>query len=273
MPELPEVEVVRRGISPTLVGQPLVGVWASGRALRSFQGSAAALEPLRDQVLRSIERRAKTLVFGFDRLSLRLHLGMTGVLRLAARAEPPGPQGDPHLHLVLTFSTHALLLRDPRRFGDLQVCLPGSGWPESASGLEPLHSECTGPSLAQAALGVRQAIKPWLMNGRAVVGVGNIYASEALFRAQIHPARAAGRISQARWNRLVLEVKQVLQEAIDRGGSTLRDFRDHQGEPGDYRQAHQVYGREGAPCPRCARPIRRLVQAQRSTFYCSGCQR
>jgi formamidopyrimidine-DNA glycosylase len=120
---------------------------------------------------------------------------------------------------------------------------------------------------------VRQAVKPWLMSGRAVVGVGNIYASEALFRAQIHPARAAGRISQMRWNRLVDAIKQVLEEAIERGGSTLRDFRGHLGEPGDYREAHQVYGREGLPCPRCERPIRRLVQAQRSTFFCSGCQR
>jgi len=236
------------------------------------------LAPLIGQRLRGVHRRAKTLILEFEGLSLRLHLGMSGVLRLAPRAQAEPPPSEPlrpesHVHLVLTFDSTRLWLRDPRRFGDIQLCRMETDWPESASGLEPLHAQCTGARLAGAARGVRQAVKPWLMSGRAVVGVGNIYASEALFRAQIHPARAAGRISQMRWNRLVDAIKQVLEEAIERGGSTLRDFRGHLGEPGDYREAHQVYGREGLPCPRCERPIRRLVQAQRSTFFCSGCQR
>lgn len=273
MPELPEVEVVRRGIAPVLSGQALQGVWTSGRSLRSFQGSAQALDPLCQQTLRSVSRRSKTLVFEFDRHSLRLHLGMSGALRLYPIGAMPATPPDPHVHLVLTFQSDSLWLRDPRRFGDLQVCTSETAWPESARGLEPLLPECSGLSMAKAACRVRQAIKPWLMSGRAVVGVGNIYASEALFRARIHPTRPAGSISRARWDRLVEAIQQVLTEAIEQGGSTLRDFRGHEGEPGQYRQAHQVYGQEGSACPRCARPIRRMVQAQRSTFFCSGCQR
>ncbi|MEY2777591.1 MAG: bifunctional DNA-formamidopyrimidine glycosylase/DNA-(apurinic or apyrimidinic site) lyase [Pseudomonadota bacterium] len=273
MPELPEVEVVRRGISPVLSGQPLRSVWASGRSLRSFTGDARLLSPLCGQLLRAVSRRSKTLVFDFDHRSLRLHLGMSGVLRISPLAEFSTPPQDPHVHLALRFERSVLWLRDPRRFGDVQLCTPADEWPESARGLEPLEPEFSGAMLAQAACGVRQAVKPWLMSGRVVVGVGNIYASEALFRAQVHPMRAAGRISRARWDRLAEAIQVVLREAIERGGSTLRDFRGHTGEPGDYREAHQVYGREGLQCPQCSRPIRRMVQAQRSTFFCSGCQR
>lgn len=273
MPELPEVEVVRRGIAPILIGQPLVSVWASGKPLRSFSGDSARLQPLIGQYLQSVERRSKTLVLAFDQHHLRLHLGMSGVLRAQAGQASGMQSPDLHTHLVLGFESATLWLRDPRRFGDAQVCPPDADWPASAKGLEPLSGEFTAEAMSTSASGVRQAVKPWLMAGTAVVGVGNIYACEALFRAGIHPARAAGRIAPARMRLLVQVIQAVLSEAIARGGSTLRDFHGHDGEQGLYRADHLVYGRQGHPCPRCQRPIRRIVQAQRSTFYCSGCQR
>ena len=273
MPELPEVEVVRLGLAPELTGQRLMGVWTSGKRLRSFLGQSEGLACLKGQPLLALERRSKILLFQFESHTLRLHLGMSGVLTLEVSVTSLRPAQDPHEHVALQFEKQALWLRDPRRFGDLQLCEPNAPWPPSAQGVEPLSSAFDVQRMMQASAGVRQAVKPWLMAGHAVVGVGNIYASEALHRAGIRPTWAAGRISARRWARLVEEIQAVLREAIEKGGSTLRDFRGHEGRPGEYREAHQVYGREGLPCLSCQQPIRRMVQAQRSTFYCSGCQR
>jgi len=273
MPELPEVEVVRLGLAPLLTGQRLARVWTSGKSLRSFEGCSSLLEGLCGQVVLGVGRRSKILLFEFETHTLRLHLGMSGVLTLEPQSVGTRLAKDPHEHLALQFERHALWFRDPRRFGDVQLCAPGASWPASALGVEPLSAAFDDAYLFRAAIEVRQAIKPWLMSGAVVVGVGNIYASEALFRAGIHPNRLAGQISERRMRTLSEMIRAVLREAIEKGGSTLRDFRSHAGRPGDYRDAHQVYGRQGTPCPKCQRPIRRIVQSQRSTFYCGNCQR
>ncbi|MFM1859667.1 MAG: bifunctional DNA-formamidopyrimidine glycosylase/DNA-(apurinic or apyrimidinic site) lyase [Pseudomonadota bacterium] len=273
MPELPEVEVVRLGLAPILEGQRLLSTWTSGKSLRSFAGCSSALQGLRGQVVSAVGRRSKILLIEFETHTLRLHLGMSGVLTLESSPEGDRLAKDPHEHLALQFERHVLWFRDPRRFGDVQVCAPGAIWPASAQGVEPLSADFDDGHLYQAAKGVRQAVKPWLMSGAVVVGVGNIYASEALFRSGIHPNRQAGQVSEHRMRSLSQHIRDVLTEAIEKGGSTLRDFRGHAGRPGEYRNAHQVYGRQGTPCPKCQRPIRRMVQAQRSTFYCGNCQR
>ena len=287
MPELPEVEVTRLGLMPVLPGLVLESVRTSGKALRSFSGSAGALKPLTQQRLQTIARRAKQLIFVFERHLMSVHLAMSGVLQW--RASGQSVVMSTHDHVAWRFQSGELILNDPRRFGDIRLLvkpaafedhleeslarLPADWLGQAASGLEPLSTEFDGETLFHAARGVRQAIKVWLMRGDIVVGVGNIYASEALYRAGISPRRAAGRISRQKMDRLAQTIAQVLQEAIDQGGSTLRDFYGADGQPGRYGQAHQVYGRQGLPCLVCGQPIRRLVQAQRATFFCPNCQR
>ncbi|MFZ9161379.1 MAG: bifunctional DNA-formamidopyrimidine glycosylase/DNA-(apurinic or apyrimidinic site) lyase [Burkholderiaceae bacterium] len=289
MPELPEVEVTRLGLMPVLPGLVLESVRTSGKALRSFTGSAAVLQPLRHQRLQTIARRAKQLIFVFERHLMSVHLGMSGVLQWRGVGVSQDRVLAGHDHVAWRFQTGELVLNDPRRFGDVRLLVKPTGFEGSseaglaqlpadwlghaASGLEPLSADFHGGALFQAARGVRQAIKVWLMRGDVVVGVGNIYASEALYRAGISPRRAAGRISRQKMDRLAQTIAQVLQEAIDQGGSTLRDFHGADGQPGRYGQAHQVYGREGLPCLACGQAIRRLVQAQRATFFCPSCQR
>jgi formamidopyrimidine-DNA glycosylase len=287
MPELPEVEVTRLGLMPVLPGLVLQSVRTSGKTLRSFSGSAADLKPLTHQRVQTIARRAKQLIFVFERHLMSVHLGMSGVLQWRGAGQDQAMSG--HDHVAWRFQSGELVLNDPRRFGDVRLLvkpsdfeanptaglaqLPADWLGQAASGLEPLSTDFHGGALFQAARGVRQAIKVWLMRGDVVVGVGNIYASEALYRAGISPRRAAGRLSRQKMDRLAQTIAQVLQEAIDQGGSTLRDFYGADGQPGRYGQAHQVYGREGLPCQVCGQAIRRLVQAQRATFFCPNCQR
>jgi formamidopyrimidine-DNA glycosylase len=298
MPELPEVEVTRLGLMPVLPGLVLDAVRTSGKSLRTFKGSATALKPLTQQRLITIGRRAKQLIFVFERHLMSVHLGMSGVLLWQQTTGPrsASPTGSPghavqagHDHVIWQFKTGQLVLNDPRRFGDVRLMtkpagfeqdvqtsveqLPADWLGQAASGLEPLSDRFHGEALFQAARGVRQPIKVWLMRGDVVVGVGNIYASEALFRAGLSPRRAAGRVQRSSMNRLAQIITEVLREAIEQGGSTLRDFQGADGQPGRYGQAHQVYGRQGLPCRVCGATIRRLVQAQRATFYCPGCQR
>ncbi|MFM1827230.1 MAG: hypothetical protein RLY67_611 [Pseudomonadota bacterium] len=295
MPELPEVEVLVQELAPHLAGQRVQAIRCSGLRLRRFNGDAKALEALIGQRIRAVTRRAKTIVIGLDRHWLLVHLGMTGNLswsadqaKCAVLANAAAPKEDAlHRHWQLRLTNGLLAYVDPRRFGDLCLVPHAEGAtgskrheiPSDAAlglqglGPEPLSADFSGASLYTASRGVRQAIKPWLMNGRAVVGVGNIYASEALFRSGIHPALAAGRLSRPRALRLVETLVAVLQEAIGAGGSTLRDYRHADGSIGGYQSGHRVYGREGLPCETCSRPIRRMIQAQRSTFFCAGCQR
>ncbi len=274
MPELPEVEVLRRSLEPVLVGDRVerVRVWngtlrepADGRRLGRLCSGRRVL---------GLRRRAKYLLVDLERgTTLVLHLGMSGRVTVTPAAERRGP----HEHVGFWLASgRRLRFRDPRRFG-LVLALPTEGLerdPHFAHlGAEPLANGFSGETLAAAASGRRAPVKSFLLDGRVVAGVGNIYAVEALHRAGIHPARSAARISKGRWERLAGAVRSVLEQAIEGGGTTLNDFTDGAGNAGYFQVSLAVYGREGEPCPACGRPIRRRVQSGRSTFYCPRCQR
>jgi len=224
------------------------------------------------QRVRDVRRRAKYLIIDLDAGSLILHLGMSGSLRVLDPATPL----DPHDHYdLLLESGRCLRFNDPRRFGSLHW---SEGDPSehpllATLGPEPLTSAFNADYLARRARGRRVTVKQFVMDQRVVVGVGNIYASEALFRAGVHPKRAAGRVSDARLATLVEAVRAVLGDAIRAGGTTLRDYVGADGSPGYFRQRLYVYERTGWPCRRCRTPVRHLVQGQRSTYYCPRCQR
>lgn len=269
MPELPEVEVTRLGIAPDLTGRRVTAVVARTPKLRyPIPADLPAL--LCDRVLQSVTRRAKYLLLDFGHGRLLLHLGMSGSLRLLPTLTPP----EKHDHLDLVFGQTALRLRDPRRFG-AALWLPGSDSHAllDVLGPEPLSETFTARWLHAALKKRGTPIKPTLMDGHLVVGIGNIYASESLFRARINPKTPANKVSLARLERLVPEIQATLQAAIAKGGSTLRDFIRSDGSSGYFQQEYFVYGRDGLPCRVCGTTIKRLVQGQRATFYCSVCQR
>jgi formamidopyrimidine-DNA glycosylase len=227
---------------------------------------------LRGEEVLAIRRRGKYLLFDFPRGHLLVHLGMSGRLSLIPDATPAMVHD--HVDLQLEGS-QVLRLTDPRRFGAmLWLRTPAEGHALLRGlGLEPLEPEFSGAALHDLARGRSVAVKQFLMNGRIVTGVGNIYAAEALWRAGIHPGRSAGRIARARWDRLAVAVRETLEAALAAGGSTLRNFAAADGEPGYFQTKTAVYGREGKPCPRCGTAIRALRQGQRSTFFCPRCQR
>ena len=278
MPELPEVEVTRQALSPHVTGQIWVGAVIRESRLRHPVPPALA-DPEPQRVLQ-VRRRGKYLVLEMSRGALIVHLGMSGTLRYLPRAAP----AQRHDHVDLLFADGSLVrYRDPRRFGTL-LWVPRL--PETSSapfwqthpcfarmGVEPLESGFDGAWFHRVTRGLKRAIKPLLLEGRLVVGAGNIYACESLFLAGIDPRCAAGRIGLKRYHRLAQAVRQVLEQAIRAGGSTLRDFVGATGEGGYFQHQHQVYGRTGQPCVRCATPIRQLRQGQRSTWYCPHCQR
>lgn len=269
MPELPEVEVTRLGIAPGLTGRRVTAVVARTPKLR-YPIPAGLPALLCDRVLQSVERRAKYLLLDFGHGRLLLHLGMSGSLRLLPAATAP----EKHDHLDLVFGDTVLRLRDPRRFG-------AALWLDGASshtlldvlGPEPLSDVFTARWLHAALKKRGTAIKPALMDGHLIVGIGNIYASESLFRARINPLTAANKVSLQRLERLVPEIKATLQAAIAKGGSTLRDFIHSDGSSGYFQQEYFVYGRDGLPCRMCGTTIRRIVQGQRASFYCPKCQK
>jgi len=269
MPELPEVETSRRGIAPWVLHQQVCRVVVRERRLR-WPVPAEIERQLPGQVIRSLERRAKYLLFETDAGTAMLHLGMSGSLRIIDADEPAAK----HDHIDIQFdSGKALRFRDPRRFG----CLLWTREPFEhdllrSLGPEPLSLAFDGDYLWKKARGRRVSIKQFIMNGSVVVGVGNIYASEALFLAGIHPKRRADRISAKRMTQLADAIKSVLQSAIEAGGTTLQDFHGADGEPGYFRHKLEVYGRDGEPCRRCKRPVSVAVLGQRSTFYCKDCQ-
>ncbi|NMG73604.1 bifunctional DNA-formamidopyrimidine glycosylase/DNA-(apurinic or apyrimidinic site) lyase [Aromatoleum diolicum] len=270
MPELPEVETTCRGIRPVVSGQILTAVRVRNARLRLPVPDDLGVRAAGSQ-LQAVRRRAKYLLLDFPAGSVIVHLGMSGSLRVVDSDQPPGA----HDHVDLVFGEHALRLRDPRRFG-LVVWQAGDALAHpllAGLGMEPLEDEFTGRWLRQALQGVRAPIKQALMDGRRVVGVGNIYASESLFRARIHPLGPAGEVGPRRIERLVAAVRETLQLAIAAGGSSLRDFVGGDGRKGYFQQDYFVYGREGMPCRVCATPVRRVVCGQRSTFYCPRCQR
>lgn len=274
MPELPEVEVTRATLASRLSGAAVLHA-RLGKPLRWPLGrDPAALAGLRAG---EMGRRGKYLWLPLSGLGqqggLLLHLGMSGSLNLSVA---PGPAG-PHDHFELLTDRGTLRLTDPRRFGAVL-------WSDSLQhapaatllarlGREPFDTALTPASLHAALRGRRVAIKPALLAGDIVVGAGNIYASEALFRAGIDPRTPCGRIGLPRCERLLQALRLTLGRAIELGGSTLRDFRDAHGAAGAFQAEAQVYGREGQACPRCGGTVRRIVQGQRSTYFCAGCQR
>ena len=273
MPELPEVEVLKRSLEGRLVGRTIRAVEIHAKALREPL-DRRRLARLEGRRIVALSRRAKYLLIELDLdMTLVLHLGMSGRLTLA----PAGTPREAHEHLSFRLDRGGKLrFRDPRRFG---LALVLSRHEIAADphfrhlGIEPLAGALDGARLAPLAPGRRGPVKSFLMDGRLVVGVGNIYATEALHRAGIHPARSVARVSAASWERLSRAVVSVLEQAIREGGTTLNDFTDGDGDPGEFQISLGVYGREGEPCPRCGRTIRRIVQAGRSSFYCPGCQR
>jgi formamidopyrimidine-DNA glycosylase len=269
MPELPEVETTRRGIAPHLEGRRITAVTLRRPDLR-WPIPPAIGELLPGQRIEAVERRAKYLLLRTEIGSALLHLGMSGMLRVLP-ADTPVNKHD-HVDLALE-SGHVLRFTDPRRFGSLLWQPLGETHELLANlGPEPLSEAFDGDVLWHLSRGRSAAVKTFLMDNANVVGVGNIYASEALFAAGIDPRRAAGKVSRERYRRLAIEVKRILAHAISRGGTTLRDFLNPDGAPGYFYQELFTYGRAGEPCKVCGTTIRSVVLGQRASFYCPKCQ-
>lgn len=277
MPELPEVEVTRRGVAPHIEGRAVRAVVLRRDGLR-WPFPAALGEQLSGQTIGLTGRRGKYLLIHFQHGTLIIHLGMSGHLRVL----PPGTEALKHDHFDLVVDgidgEQVLRLTDPRRFGavlwhdladgplDTHALLRGLG-------VEPLEDAFTGQLLFEKTRNRNTNIKQVLLAGDIVVGVGNIYCSESLFRAGINPKTPAKRIGLARYERLAQAIRDVLAEAIIQGGSTLRDFLNVNGQSGYFQQTYFTYNRTGQPCRVCGAPIRQIVQGQRSTFYCVNCQK
>lgn len=270
MPELPEVETTRRGLAPYLEGATISGFVVRCASLR---WPIPTDMPLAGQQIQRLSRRAKYLLLDCANGTLILHLGMSGSLRILPSATPT----ERHDHFDLLLDNGCLMrLRDPRRFGAVL-------WHEgdvdrhpllASLGPEPAASdEFSADYLYRASRGRSVSVKQFIMDSHIVVGVGNIYASEALYRAAIRPQLPAGRLSRARCENLVQAIRQTLDDAIQAGGSTLRDFTNAAGKPGYFQQQHSVYDRGGKPCRRCGAPVVQIKQGQRSTFYCENCQK
>lgn len=270
MPELPEVEVTRRGIAQRVAGTRIDRAILRAPSLR-YPIPAGLARKLAGRTLVEAKRRGKYLLLDLDGGHLLIHLGMSGSLRFVAPGTPP----EKHDHADFIFGEQVLRLTDPRRFGAL-LWLAGDPLQHpliAKLGIEPLTREFTADWLHTAFAGRALAIKPALMDSGLVVGVGNIYAAESLFVAGIDPRRAAGRVSLARLERLVPMIKKTLQTAIRAGGSTLRDFCNTDGGMGGFQTRHKVYDRAGEPCLNCGSPIKAIRQGQRSTCFCPRCQR
>ena len=272
MPELPEVETIVRGLAPRLAGRRVREVWGSGLPLRLAR--PLALPELRALAVRRrfelIGRRGKYILLGLGKgAGISVHLGMSGRLRLQPAREPRPP----HTHVVFTLDGgEELRFIDPRRFGSVTPALHLAELPELAKlGPDPL-SELDVAELRRRLEGVRAPIKAFLLDQRRVAGLGNIYVSEALHRAEIHPGARAASV-RGRAARLLEGIRGALESGIANRGTTLRDYVDDAGDQGENQRALLVYGREDLPCPRCQAPIRRRVDAARSTFFCARCQR
>lgn len=277
MPELPEVEVTRLGVAPHLEGRLVDSVLLRRSGLR-WPFPPALQELLAGQRILHTGRRGKYLLLHFSHGTLIIHLGMSGHLRVL----PLGTEPKKHDHFDLVVGGGAarqvLRMNDPRRFGAVlwhsnndgelgqHVLLRGLG-------VEPLEPGFSGATLFLASRRRSAPVKQFLLAGDVVVGVGNIYACESLFRAGINPKTAAGRISRGRYDKLARAIREILAEAIVQGGSTLRDFIAVNGQSGYFQQTYFVYDRAGVPCRNCSAPVRQIKQGQRSTFYCVNCQK
>ena len=268
MPELPEVETACRGIAPAIVGRRITG-WVLRQP--RLRWPVELPESLRGQAIARVFRRAKYLVLATEAGAVIVHLGMSGSLRVVRIGTPAGR----HDHVDLEFDDElALRLNDPRRFGSVHFQQGDwrAHWLLKDLGIEPLTPAFDGAYLQRAARGRRVAVKQMLMDAHVVVGVGNIYANEALFRAGIRPRLAAGRVTRARYDALAAAVREILDAAIRDGGTTLRDFVDSSGRPGYFARSLKVYGRAGERCYDCNSALKGLRTGQRATVYCPNCQ-
>ncbi|QIL85399.1 bifunctional DNA-formamidopyrimidine glycosylase/DNA-(apurinic or apyrimidinic site) lyase [Vibrio sp. HDW18] len=268
MPELPEVEVSRLGISPHLVGATIQSIILRAPKLR--WPIPAELKQLEGQTILAIHRRAKYLIIETAVGSAIVHLGMSGSLRVLDGDFPAGKHD--HVDLVMS-NGKRLRYHDPRRFGAWLWCAPNESHQVLARlGPEPLTEAFNADYMMDKARNKRIAVKAFIMDNAAVVGVGNIYANEALFLSHIHPLRPAHSLSLTEWQTLVCNIKQVLQGAIKQGGTTLKDFTQSDGKPGYFAQELQVYGKAKQPCPNCGEPLCEQKIAQRNSFFCLKCQ-
>ncbi|NVK36529.1 MAG: bifunctional DNA-formamidopyrimidine glycosylase/DNA-(apurinic or apyrimidinic site) lyase [Gammaproteobacteria bacterium] len=276
MPELPEVETTRAGIAPHIDGKTISKLDVRQAQLR-WPIPDDLPQLVKNQNVLAVRRRAKYLLIDIGKSKVKgtliIHLGMSGSLRVIKGVAPEPLK---HEHFDLVFSKDLMLrFTDPRRFG---ACLWQDAQAEANPfldhfGPEPLSDDFTGEYLFEKSRKRTSAIKTFIMDQKIVVGVGNIYASESLFLSGINPKKAAGKISAAKYDQLVTSIKQVLAKAISEGGTTLKDFVGSDGKPGYFAQQLNVYGRKDEPCPSCQTPIKQITQGQRSTFYCSQCQK
>lgn len=271
MPELPEVETTRKGIAVHVLNQKVINVCVFQPQLRWAVDVCKLTQSVVNHPFTDIARRGKYLLFKNVNGVMMCHLGMSGSLRIVSGYQ----QRRKHDHVEWWLENGTVLrFHDPRRFG----CVL---WIDSDIhhhkllrhlGPEPLSDDFDGGYLYKKTRARKQAVKTLIMDSRVVVGVGNIYASEALFMAGIHPARQAGRISKKRYETLASAVKLTLEKAISSGGTTLRDFVNSEGQPGYFRQKLNVYEKTGKPCVQCGRPVRRIIQAHRASYFCQSCQ-
>ena len=274
MPELPEVETIRRGLAPQIVGRQITAVRVRQPQLRERVDVKALQEQVVGCTIDTVDRRAKYILVRLQpALVLVLHLGMTGRLRVGQ----PAAADATHDHLIFQLGPDLeLRFNDPRRFG-MCFLTPAATLSEHPRfrhlGPEPLSDDFSEAYLQGRARGRRVPVKNFLMDASIVVGVGNIYASESLFLARIRPTREVGRLRRLHWQRIYTAVQHVLREAIEHHGTTFSDYVDSEGRRGEFQNRLLVYGREGETCCRDGRRIRRMVQAGRSSFYCPGCQR
>jgi formamidopyrimidine-DNA glycosylase len=270
MPELPEVETTLRGIKPHIIHQEIVTVIVRQPRLR-WPIPTDLKQQLEGQTLQKLTRRGKYLLFTFPTGTLILHLGMSGSLRVLAQAMPP----QKHDHVDIGFANQIYLrFTDPRRFGALLFTREN---PHSHSllmhiGPEPLSQFFSGDYLWEQASGKKLPVKTFIMDGKILAGVGNIYATEALFQARLHPHKSAGKVTREQYQKLAQAIKTILQKAIKKGGTTLKDFQHSTGKPGYFRIELQAYGRHQKPCLRCQTYLKAIRIGQRTTVFCPLCQ-
>ncbi|WP_447940927.1 bifunctional DNA-formamidopyrimidine glycosylase/DNA-(apurinic or apyrimidinic site) lyase [Pseudoxanthomonas mexicana] len=275
MPELPEVETTRRGLAPHVEGRRIQAVTLRRPDLR-WPIPPEVARDLPGQRIQAVRRRAKYLLMDTEAGSALMHLGMSGSLRVLPATTPVTAHDHVDIALADEHGNAGRVLRfnDPRRFGSLLWQPPGEVHPLlQGLGPEPLSDAFDGDYLFDLSRGRKAPVKTFLMDQAVVVGVGNIYAAESLFRAGISPLRAAGKVSRERYEALAGAVKEILAYAITRGGTTLRDFLSPDGAPGYFEQELSAYGRAGEPCPRCGRPMKQANIGQRTTVWCGRCQR
>jgi len=270
MPELPEVETSRRGISPHIVGSIVCNIIIRQPKLR-WEIPADLLTHLKNKELLSIDRRAKYLLLNFESGTLLIHLGMSGSLRICPLQSPV----EKHDHVDIVFNSCLLRYTDPRRFGAILWLglTPQDSTLLSILGPEPLSEQFSAKHLFNLANNRKLPVKQFIMDQKVVTGVGNIYATEALFTAGISPTRRAGNISLKRYQQLVSAIKEILEEAIKQGGTTLKDFVGGDGKPGYFQQTLHIYGKTGDNCPKCQTALKSLKLASRNSVYCPKCQK